>query len=227
MRALRPLLLVVSLASALGPLACATTTSSTTTAPARQARDFHALAVGNRWLYRATPGPPEPRALTVVGFEGGYFVFDRGGRLAPRTDGLFDGERCLLQDPVVVGHQWIAKRADQGLERYRIDADDVAVTVPAGTFSGCVQATGLQQVTDEATGRPATLRVTTTWAPGIGAVRVAFSVQLGDAPPVTTSVSELVAFEPATQGAASASPSSPPSSAASSAASPPSPTAAP
>jgi hypothetical protein len=172
-------------------------TTPTTPVPTPLARDFQALAVGNAWTYRATPGPDEPRVLRIVGFEKGYFVDDRGGRLAPRTDGLFDGSRFLLQDPIVVGHEWIAKALDQSLERYTIDATDVTVTVPAGTFTGCVQVTGRQQVVDPASKKPATLSITSTWAPKIGVVRVAFSVQAADAPPVTTSLTELVVFSPA------------------------------
>jgi hypothetical protein len=172
--------------------------------PTRHARDFHALAVGNRWTYRATPGPAPPQPLTIVGFDRGYFVDDRGGRLAPRTDGLFDGERFLLQDPLVVGHAWTAKRADQGVERYRIEADDLTVTVPAGTFTGCVRVTGVQQVVDEPSRQPASLLVTSTWAAGVGPVHIEFRVQVGAAAPVTTSVSELASFVPAVPSAPSA-----------------------
>jgi hypothetical protein len=186
---------VVVVLAVLSGQGCATV--STAPPPERHARDFHALAVGNRWLYRASPGAPEPHALQIAAFDRGYFVDDRGGRIAPRTDGLFDGERFLLQDPIVVGHEWVSKRADQALERYRIDADDVTVTVPAGTFSGCVEVSSTQQVVDEATNQPAALSVTTTWAPGLGPVRVEFRVQVGAASPVTTSVSELVRFEAA------------------------------
>jgi hypothetical protein len=185
---------------------CATTPP--TTAPTPHARDFHGLAVGASWTYRATPGPDEPHTLRIVGFDKGYFVDDRGGRLAPRTDGLFDGKRFLLQDPLVVGHDWIAKADDQSIERYTIDATDLAVTVPAGTFTGCVQVTGRQQVVDPASQQPATLAVTSTWAPGVGVVRVEFTVATGVMAPVTTSLTELVAFAPAATASSNAASSS-------------------
>jgi hypothetical protein len=195
--------LVVGCATTVG--GCATP-AATARADGPRARDFHGLQVGSRFTFRATPGPHEPRGLTIVGFDKGYFVDDRGGRLAPRSDGLFDGERFLLQDPLTVGHEWIAKAADQSVERYRIDATDVDVAVPAGTFHGCVQVTGTQQVVDPASGQPATLLVTSTWAPRVGVVRVEFRIQLGAAKPVTTSVTELVAFTPASAVAPALSP---------------------
>jgi hypothetical protein len=167
---------------------------TTASSSSLRARDYSALGVGNRFHYRATPGTSETHVLTIVSFDSGYFVDDRGGRLAPRTDGLFDGQRFLLQDPLVVGHEWVAKATDQGVERYRIEADDLTVTVPAGTFHHCVLVTGTQQVVDEKSGKPAQLHVTTTWAPGVGAVRIAFQIQVAAQEPVTTSVSELVAF---------------------------------
>jgi hypothetical protein len=179
--------------------------------PERHARDFHALQVGNRWTYRAA-GEDAPRVVTLVSFDRGFYVDDRGGRVAPRTDGLFDGNRFLLQDPLVAGHEWIAKADAQSVERYRIDAADVVVTVPAGTYTGCVQVTGQQDVLDERTKRPATLLVTSTWAPGVGVVRVEFRIQRPGAAPETTSLTELVAFAPASPPSTPSTPSTPSSS---------------
>lgn len=198
------------LVGCLGCVAAGCATAPVGVVPEAHARDFQALAVGTSWTYRATPGRVEPQTLKIVAFDKGYFVDDRGGRLAPRTDGLFDGKRFLLQDPLVVGHAWSAKADDQSLERYTVDATDVAVTVPAGTFSGCVQVTGRQMVIDEKSKQPVTLAVTSTWAPGVGVVRVEFVVQTGGAAPVTTSLTELVAFSPTTPATTATAPTPPP-----------------
>ncbi len=186
---------------------CATTSSPAP--PGRHARDFHALRVGNRWTYRAV-GEAAPRVVTLVAFQDGYFVDDRGGRVAPRLDGLFDGHRFLLQDPLQAGHEWIAKADAQSLEHYRIDATDVVVTVPAGTFSGCVQVTGRQEVFDDKTRQAATLLVTSTWAPAVGVVRVEFRVQRPGARPETTSLTELVAFDTSLPVSSASTPASTP-----------------
>jgi hypothetical protein len=67
--------------------------------------------------------------------------------------------RVLLAEPLRLGASW-----DEGKGwRARVDAVDLAVTVPAGSFDGCVRI-----VSESGVPRPG--RVTTTYCPGGGRV---------------------------------------------------------
>jgi len=167
--------------------------------------DFSNAAVGNSWSYKLSPGPDEPQAVRIVSRDDrGFYVDDRGGRLAPRSDGLFDGDRFLLKEPVVAGATWIAvqkgPRPDvPGVtEQYRIVATDLQVTVPAGTFDGCVEVEGATPTRDPETGRPATILMRWVWARQVGMIRLQQLVKReGDEAPVLTATMELTAFTPA------------------------------
>jgi hypothetical protein len=170
-----------------------------------RAADFSNAAVGHSWSYKLSPGPDEPQAVRIVSRDDrGFYVDDRGGRLAPRSDGLFDGDRFLLKEPVVAGATWIAlqkgPRPDvPGVtEQYRIVATDLQVTVPAGTFDGCVEVEGATPTRDPETGRPATILMRWVWARQVGMIRLQQLVKReGDEAPVLTATMELTAFTPA------------------------------
>lgn len=200
----RPLLAaVVVMLGIMGVVGCATTADAGTTGP--RAADFSHAAVGNVWAYKLTPGPDEPQTVKMLSRdERGFYVDDRGGRLAPRSDGLFDGERFLLKEPVVAGATWIAvqkaPRPDlPGVtEQYRIVATDLQVTVPAGTFADCVEVEGATPTRDPETGRPATILMRWVWAKQVGMIRLQQLVQReGDEAPVPTASMELTSFKPA------------------------------
>ncbi|MDP2344541.1 MAG: hypothetical protein Q8O67_26550 [Deltaproteobacteria bacterium] len=186
MRLSLSLALVIALAGG-----CATTSNS---GGGDKAGDYFPLAVGNRWTYRIVPGPPEPQQVQILRRDDdGFFVDDRGGRLAPRSDGVFDGQRFLLQEPLAVDHTWTALPRKQAPETYRITATDAVVTVPAGTFSPCVEVRGEQPTPP---GAPAgKLLISWTYAKGVGLIRFEQQVQLGSDPPLTTATMELVSFE--------------------------------
>lgn len=198
----RPLLAVIVVA-AVAVVGCATTTDAGPTGP--RASDFSNAAVGNVWAYKLTPGPDEPQAVKMVSRdERGFYVDDRGGRIAPRSDGLFDGERFLLKEPVVAGATWIAVQKSKrpelpgATEQYRIVATDLRVTVPAGTFDGCVEVEGTTPTRDPETGRPATIVMRWVWAKQVGMIRLQQLVQReGDEAPVPTASMELTSFTPA------------------------------
>ena len=170
-----------------------------------RAAEFSNAGVGHSWSYMLTPGPDEPQAVRIVSRdERGFYVDDRGGRLAPRSDGLFDGDRFLLKEPVVAGATWIAmqkgpRRDVPGVtEQYRIVATDLRVTVPAGTYDGCVEVEGASPTRDPETGRPATVLMRWVWARQVGMIRLQqFVKREGDEAPVLTATMALTAFTPA------------------------------
>jgi hypothetical protein len=69
----------------------------------------------------------------------GYFVDDAKGALRADPDCLHDRSRRLLCAPVRAGTSWMSVVGPSVTERYEIAATDETVTVPAGTFRGCVR----------------------------------------------------------------------------------------
>lgn len=163
-----------------------------------KAIDFMPLAVGNRWTYRVTPGPTQAQEVVILKRDSdGFFVDNQGGRLAPRRDGIFDGTRFLLEEPLVVDHSWSAVPGNASAERYRIIANDAEVTVEAGTFAPCVIVQGEQPTRDPNTGKAATLIMTWTYARGVGLVEMQQAVRLSPDIVQTTATIELLSFAPA------------------------------
>lgn len=170
-----------------------------------RARDFVPLAVGNRWEYRISAAPPEAPndVMAIVEKDAqGYFVDSRGRRLAPRTDGIYDGVRFLLQEPIELGHEWIAVEKDRpdAVERYKITAVGTMARVPAGTFHGCVEVEVTQAIRHETTGAKATMTVTWVYAPGVGLVKTFGSLSPENGAPLVTPTMELVAYDVKPQG---------------------------
>lgn len=192
----RAALIAVAVAVVVVDVGCATAGAAAPSASV--AREFVPLAVGARWSYRVTPGPAEPQEVAIVDVDdAGYFVNNRGERLAPRSDGVFDGTRFVIKDPVEVGATWVAVPKGQPTERYSITATDVDVTVAAGRFAGCVEVEGAQAGVDPNTGKPGKLFITWTYARGVGLIKVVQKIQVGGDAPVVGATMELVSFTPA------------------------------
>jgi hypothetical protein len=202
LRSLRALTLALACCAAVVVSGCATTPVATR--GTGQAAGFTALAVGNAWTYRVTPGPDAPQVVTITSRdEQGYFLDDKGGRWGLRGDSIVDGSRALLQEPIEVGATWSAvvpasPQAPVGtpgvVERYTITATDAVVTVPAGTFNGCVEVEASQRVLDPNSGKPATLLLRWTWAPKTGLVRIRQSARLEGGAEVASATMELLSF---------------------------------
>lgn len=179
--------------------ACATTAAAPTPTSVR-ARDLVPLAIGNQWDYRVSAdGGGATSSVKIVDKDAqGFFIDNLGNRLAPRTDGLFDGDRFLVQEPVEEGHQWIAVPKDQPnvVERYRIASVAASVQVPAGTFEGCVEVEAEQVV------QQGVMKMTWTFAPGVGLIRISQRVAPTGAVERTTMTMELVKYslQPAPAG---------------------------
>ena len=171
---------------------CATTTVAPTTGAVR-ARDLVPLAVGNTWEYRVSAdGGGTTSAVTIVDKSAdGYFIDNRGNKLAPRSDGLFDGDRFLVQEPVEEGHAWMAVPKDQPnvVEKYRISSVSASASVPAGAFEGCVE------VEAEQTVQQGVMKMTWTFAPGVGLIKISQRVAPVGAPERTTMTMELVKYQ--------------------------------
>ena len=177
---------------------CVTVDGQKATA-AVQARDYYpSSAEGAVWRYQLTPSKNDERLEVLVERrdQQGFYVDNQGGRVAPRTDGLFDGTRFLLADPVVSGHTWSAKPKGQPVEHYEIVGVAHTAKVVAGTFDDCVTVKGTMPTKDPGTGAEGTLIVQWIWARNVGLIRVEQLVQFGSGAPVSTGVMELEAFTP-------------------------------
>lgn len=161
--------------------ACATTSEAAVRS--ERARDYYPLAVGRSWTYRITPAPPDmPEGeIAVVSEQDGLFALNVGGHLGARATSITDGTRNLLEEPLEVGHSWVAVPAPSVVERYSIVAVDAEMKVPAGLFRNCVQVQIEQDVTsrDGVKGR---LVGVWTYAPGVGPIHFIQNVHVGSAP---------------------------------------------
>jgi hypothetical protein len=162
-----------------------------------QARDYYPLAVGNAWTYKITPAPPDNssgRVEIVSADDEGFFVDNRGNRLMGRTDGVFDGHRFLLQEPLEMGHKWKAIPSPSVVEDYEIIGIGVRVSVPAGTYENCVKVKGQIEIPDSTVSASRTLQTVWTYAPGVGLVHMVQNVKQGSAPIQRTAEFQLVEF---------------------------------
>lgn len=178
-------------------VSCATTPTPAAT-PQLTSRAYVPLAVGNRWVYAVTPSPadkPTEEVRILDRNQQGFFVDNRGGALAPRTDGIFDGKRFLLQDPIEEGREWMAAPEPSVVERYRIKATDVSLQVQAGSFTGCVEVEGTLDIKNPQTGELGVLTMSWIYAPQVGLVRLVQTFRSGEQPAQVVARMELVSFD--------------------------------
>ncbi|MCP4500949.1 MAG: hypothetical protein GY822_13400 [Deltaproteobacteria bacterium] len=198
MRFTRLVLLSFCVASIVGLSSCKTTPET----PEEQtlvAKDYSSLAVGNAWTYsvKAQGSAAEEKTVTIQKEnKDGFFEDDMGAKLKVRRTGIFDGDRFLLEDPLEVGHKWLAVQGPSSVERYETTAVDMKVTVPAGVFEGCVQVRA-KELGRTQTGARTKMVVEWTYAPHVGLVEMKQTVQLGAKPPVKMIHLQLVRFNKA------------------------------
>jgi len=132
------------------------------------AKALFPLAVGNRWSYRATfLGATQDLTVSIVGGEDRAFRDSRGQLYHIGPDGLRDGQRYLLREPIGVGTKWSSVIDVGHTEYYRIAEVGTAVDVPAGHFAGCVVVEAAAPETPEHV-----ILAEQTYCPGVGLVRV-------------------------------------------------------
>jgi len=132
--------------------------------------DYFPLAVGNTWTFldrSAGDAAAARRTVRIVQRDGqGYFVDDQRGALRADPDCLHDRKRRLLCRPIEAGKSWLSVVGPSTTERYQIAGVGEAVTVPAGSFEGCVRVRS--QVRAGKLDQVAEL----TYAPGVGLVKL-------------------------------------------------------
>ena len=176
--------------------ACATTADAPAPRDGPRANDFMPLAVGNAWTYRVAPSPPDgpPLKVEILSVDDkGFYVDSQGERRAPRTDGVFDGARFLIAEPVEPGRTWMAVPRRGVVERYKILALGDPCDAPAGKWQGCLVVEGTEDQTGP-DGRPVAIVATWTYAPGVGLVRFTQVARLPNGDMQKTTEMQLVDY---------------------------------
>lgn len=134
---------------------------------------YFPLAVGNEWTWidrspQAGAGEPKRRTVRIVSRDAdGFFVDDARGALKAAHGCIQDRVRRILCAPFDLDRSWSSIVSETSTERYQIAATGVSVTVPAGSFEGCI----LVKARNRA-GPDAEVLLETTYAPGVGPVRI-------------------------------------------------------
>jgi len=192
--AARTLLLVFALLVA---AACSSTPEAAPATTRRLANTYFPLAVGNTWTYRASPARedvPDESVTILSKSADGFFVDNHGSRLQTRATGVFDGDRFLLEDPLEVGHTWLAVPSASVVERFEIVETGAVVTVPAGRFTDCVRVRAKQEGPTPDGQHKVTLTMTWTYAPGVGLVELVSQAAVDDGKPQEQGRRELVSY---------------------------------
>jgi hypothetical protein len=170
--------LVAVLAGVLVPAGCATSgVADTPVVPATPlaAVDYYPLQAGWKWSYDIEKDGQHILSFYSVMERIGDSVIVQAGEdrllyaITPlgiaRREGPVLGD-FLIKDPIAAGASWPVAQG-----KAQIAAIGQSVTVPAGTFTGCV-------VVEETRSEPNRI-VRTTYAPGVGPVQVELQIQDG------------------------------------------------
>jgi hypothetical protein len=103
--------------------------------------------------------------FTFMGDDGKCTYLFGNQELADREPQIFKSPLCLIKYPVQVGRAWEQKGHGSSV----IESIDDVVTVPAGTFRGCIRIKTTSVTTD---GTPYITKQDCTWyAPGVGWIK--------------------------------------------------------
>ena len=138
---------------------------------------YFPLAVGNSWTYDGPPGPDgkaEPITIAITGNRDGFFQQTGDQLIRCDAEGLHDQKRLLLQGPLERGHTWKSVVSVGSVEEYQVIDVGSTVNVPAGSFANTVTTLAKQRIDEKRT-----LLNETTFAQGVGMIRVATRLQEG------------------------------------------------
>ncbi len=147
--------------------------SPSAAAAAQDPTAYFPLAVGNEWSWvdrspRMGAGTPKQRTVRIVSRDAeGYFVDDARGALKVAHGCIQDRVRRILCAPFDLDRSWSSIVSETSTERYQIAAVGLTVTVPAGTFDGCILVRARNRAAADAE-----MILETTYAPGVGPVRI-------------------------------------------------------
>ncbi len=168
--------------------ACATTPGAD--APAVKpltATDFYPLTVGMKWTY-GVEGLSEKHDIAMLRQSGVFTEDSEGNRLQVDSYGVRDEKRYLLRNPIEPGTKWSNVISVSMIEHYVILGTNQPCQAPAGKWENCVVVESRARISAKET-----LVNEMTFAPGVGLVRVAITLDGGDRQ-VPQSVRHLLSF---------------------------------
>jgi hypothetical protein len=152
--------------------------------------DLYPLQTGNAWSYDVDTGePPTTLGITRVEAFDGRIAEVHTGRAVVRYEVLQEGIRVppgdawLIRAPLVEGATWPGR----GGRTARLNAVDVSVVTPAGTFDRCIEVVE--------TGGRLELEVRTVYCPHVGPVRVSSTMRSNVSDRVVTVSAELRGYD--------------------------------
>ena len=168
---------LVAVAFAVAAVGCATTSSGSSgeAQKASEANDYYPLSPGWKWAYEVQEDGAHASGITfrsVVERTLDTVILDTGGEqklLSVTREGIAQKEGArhgdfFLKNPIALGNEWSVTGG-----RARIAAVGQTVTVPAGTYGGCV-------VVETLRSEPSRVE-RTAFAPGIGPVSIDVEIQ--------------------------------------------------
>jgi hypothetical protein len=148
-------------------------TPSRPPAPLGDPTAYFPLAVGNEWVWldrspQSGAGAPKRRTIRIVSRDAdGFYLDSEKGALRSAHGCIQDRSRRILCTPFELERTWASIVSETSTERYQIAATGLTATVPAGTFEACL----LVRARNRA-GADAEILLETTYAPGVGPVRI-------------------------------------------------------
>ena len=142
-------------------------------APLGDPTAYFPLAVGNEWTWtdlspQSGAGAPKRRTIRILSRDTeGFYIDNEKGALRSAHGCIQDRSRRILCAPFELERTWTSIVSETSTERYQIAATGLTTTVPAGTFEGCVLVRGRNRA-----GADAEILLETTYAPGVGPVRI-------------------------------------------------------
>lgn len=159
---------------------CTPTQTQTKTEPLAAPRyqriqDYYPLQVGDRRVYRIQYNRFKTiqRTIQITHKKGNSFYDNQRGSYTIDSYGLQANKlRYLLKYPLRKGKKWLSVTGVTSVERYQIIDTNRTVTVPAGTYPGCIVVRSREKV-----GPGRFLEAMHYYAPQIGPVKITTVVQ--------------------------------------------------
>ncbi len=183
--------------AALVAASCATTGKGSAT-NVTKAADFYPLEIGNTWKYEVDAFTQKSaETVTLLRVVDGFVEDSKGQHLKADAFGVRDQNRYLLRDPVVTGTKWTNVVSVSSVEHSEIIGVEQPCESPAGRWPNCVVVVSRVAVPSPQDTEKATLEAELTFAPHVGLVHVATTLERASGQRLPQVSLQLLSFAPA------------------------------
>lgn len=163
-----------------------------------KAADFYPLEIGNTWKYEVDAFTQKSaETVTLLRVVDGFVEDSKGQHLKADGFGVRDQDRYLLRDPVVPGTKWTNVVSVSSVEHSEIIGVDQPCESPAGQWPNCVVVQSRVAVPSPQDNEKATLEAELTFAPHVGLVHVATTLERASGQRLPQVSLRLLSFAPA------------------------------